>query len=272
MEAGLGLGKTGAARSCLGRGSFSCFDWKGLNTIILAIIFSVTASFDTAEKPKPFAVVELFTAEGCSSCPAADDLLKEMTEILQKEGKEVLSLSFHVTYWNKYGWEDIYSNEIFTDRQKNYVNSLKLQQLYTPQAIVNGEQEFIGSDPINFRNKVVSALGVNPVYSIHAQAKKENSEVALTYELNKEPKNVLLNIAIVENSIVHRVLRGENKDRTLKHYNVVRSFKTVMPKAKEEIKVGWPEGLAKDRASIILYLQNSKSLKITGAVKVDMQK
>src|SRR5262245_42962987 len=84
-----------------------------------------------ADQPKPepagsqpIAVVELFTAEGCSSCPAADELLKEMTGILQKEGKKVYALAFHVTYWDNLGWKDPYSQEIFTDRQKLYKKQL----------------------------------------------------------------------------------------------------------------------------------------------------
>ncbi len=241
---------------------------KYFRVVLFVAVFFMMAGFVVKEKPKPFAVVELFTSEGCSSCPSADELLKEMTEILQKEGKEVLSLSFHVTYWNKYGWEDPYSKEVYTDRQKKYVATLKSETLYTPQAIVNGKKEFVGSSPISFRDIVTEVLADSPSYEIQAQAKKENNQVTINYELNKEPKNILLNIVVVENSIVHKVLKGENQNRVLKHYNVVRSLETIEPKQKDQITIQWPEDLAKEKGSIIVYAQNPKSLKITGATKL----
>lgn len=228
----------------------------------------ITTANRPFEKAKPFAVVELFTAEGCSSCPDADELLKEMTGILRAEGKEVLSLAFHVTYWNHLGWEDPYSNEIFTQRQKNYIESLKFEQLYTPQAIVNGQKEFIGSNPIGFRNEVTAALATMPSYAIQAQARKVGDLLVVNYELNADPKRIEMNIAVVEKEITHQVLRGENKNRTLKHYHVVKSLNVITPVIKGEAVTHWPPGLAPEKASLILYLQNTKSLKIVGATQL----
>jgi len=224
-------------------------------------------SFITLEKPKPFAVVELFTAEGCSSCPSADELLNEMTDILHKEGKEVIGLSFHVTYWNK-GWEDPYSQEIFTERQKKYVQSIPTEQLYTPQAVVNGEKEFIGSNPIAFRDEVTAAISKTPTVEIIATAKIKNDSLMVEYKSSKVQSNTVLNVAIVETHIKHFISRGENKSRTLKHFNVVRNFSASTLKTEGRQLLLWPDRLAADNSSVVLYTQNSKSMKITGATQV----
>jgi hypothetical protein len=227
-----------------------------------------SVSFIAVEKPKPFAIVELFTSEGCSSCPVADDLLKEMTDILQKEGKEVIGLSFHITYWNKGGWEDPYSQEIFTDRQKKYVQSINAEQIYTPQAFVNGEKEFIGSNPIAFRDEVTAAVSKSPSIEIVATAKVKNDSLIVEYKSSKVQNSSVLNVAIVETHVQHFIPRGENKSRTLKHFNVVRNFYTTAHKAAGRIDLLWPDHLAIDNSSVVLYTQNSKSMKISGAAQV----
>src|SRR5687768_10693889 len=117
---------------------------KKIITLFLFIgTFNIGFISNIAKENSGMPVVELFTSEGCSSCPAADELLKEMLGIRQNEGKSFIALAFHVTYWNRLGWLDSFSNEAYTDRQKKYQARLKLPNLYTPQAIVNGEKEFI---------------------------------------------------------------------------------------------------------------------------------
>src|SRR5882762_7150990 len=164
---------------------------------IFVCAMSTSANFIPNEGPKPFAVVELFTSEGCSSCPPADDLLKEMTGTLRKEGKDVIGLAFHVTYWNK-GWMDPYSQEIFTARQKKYAQQISDGQLYTPQAIVNGTKEFVGSNATAFREEVLAAVTVTPAMEMEASAKVENGNVVVEYKSNKVQSNIVLNVALVE--------------------------------------------------------------------------
>src|SRR5882757_10188754 len=91
-----------------------------------------------------FAVVELFTSEGCSSCPSADALVAAV----QKENKDqpVYILAFHVDYWDRLGWKDAFSDAAYSDRQRAYASWLRLSSIYTPQVVVNGRKEFVGSD------------------------------------------------------------------------------------------------------------------------------
>ncbi|SHH63464.1 Protein of unknown function [Chryseolinea serpens] len=239
------------------------------------VLFLAALNFHFAPRKvyvsEPVAVVELFTAEGCSSCPAADELLDEMTSIMQKEGKRVISLAYHVTYWNHLGWIDPYSVEAYTDRQKLYQKTLKLPMLYTPQAVVNGKYEFVGSNPVFFRYLVQAALDSVPARSLEAIATKSDSVVTVQYSLSKLPKNSVLNVAVIEERVEHSVLRGENKDKVLKHFHVVRSMKQHEAKEKDEINLVWPRGLGENKGSIILYLQNAKTLRIISAAEIKLK-
>lgn len=94
------------------------------------------------------AVVELFTSEGCSSCPPADKLLRT----IQAESKDVYVLSYHVDYWDRLGWKDPFSQAAFTERQRDYAQQFNLESIYTPQVVINGVKEFVGSDEQRLRS------------------------------------------------------------------------------------------------------------------------
>src|SRR5258708_28691391 len=114
--------------------------------IWLAVALACVMNFLSAQNP---VVIELFTSQGCSSCPAADKNLAEIIEKAEVNGQQVIGLSFHVDYWNYIGWKDPYSKAEFTERQRKYSAHMNSESVYTPQMIVNSEKEFIGSDKIN---------------------------------------------------------------------------------------------------------------------------
>src|ERR1700761_8258700 len=105
---------------------------------------------------KGFAVIELFTSEGCSSCPPADALVARVQK--ESNGKPVYILAFHVDYWNRLGWKDVFSSAEYSERQSEYAKYLKLESVYTPQVIVNGKKEFVGSEESTLQNSVSAAL------------------------------------------------------------------------------------------------------------------
>jgi len=218
----------------------------------------------------PIAVVELFTSEGCSSCPAADELLKEIATKRENEGKPFIALAFHVTYWNHLGWVDQYSNEAFTDRQKTYASALKQPQLYTPQAVINGAHEFVGSNAMAFRDTLAKAEKRKSSYIIEAHAKQRGDSIEIEYLVDSESKNQVMNIAIVEKNSEHNVTRGENKNRTLKHFNVVREFKTVNLKTKDVIMFAKVKDLPITNMEVVLYVQHKKTMRISGAAKTSV--
>jgi hypothetical protein len=115
-----------------------------------------------AMSQKPFALVELFTSEGCSSCPPADELLSSVKNNALKNGQNIITLSYHVDYWNKLGWKDPYSKHQYTVRQENYSRVIPGKEMYTPQAIVNGEYAFVGSNKTAMKENIEKGLRKNP--------------------------------------------------------------------------------------------------------------
>ena len=115
-------------------------------SISLVLFLSPSLSLADTSKDASFAVVELFSSEGCSSCPAADLLVSKLTAWARQNNEPVYPLTFHVDYWNNLGWRDVFSRSEFTQRQAAYARIFKDQGMYTPQMIVNGSEAFVGSD------------------------------------------------------------------------------------------------------------------------------
>jgi hypothetical protein len=203
-----------------------------------------------------FAVIELFTSEGCSSCPSADKLL----ETIDKEyaGKNVLVLSYHVDYWNKLGWKDEFSNAENTARQNYYANHFRLNSIYTPQAVVNGTTEFVGSD----RNKMTKSIErfkkMNKTIALNAL--EDNNKVIVDYKINGQLSGENILLALVQKQATTDVKRGENGGRKLHHINIVRQFQSV--KNKNLIEFTLPG--EKNNFFIVALLQNDESGSIEG--------
>ena len=238
---------------------------KRISLILLLFLFAAIPVF--SQKKSPLVVVELFTSEGCSSCPAADELLKQMADVRASEGKPLIALAFHITYWNHLGWVDPFSQEMFTDRQKMYAAAFKQRQFYTPQAVMNGAHEFIGSDAKAFRDTLARVEKRKASFEIKAQARQQGDSIRVEYEVDSDSKNQIVNIALVEKNSERSVTRGENKNRTLKHFNVVREFKTSDLK-KQEILLTKIKDIPIDNFEVVVYVQHKKSMRIGGAVKI----
>ncbi|MEP6951194.1 MAG: DUF1223 domain-containing protein, partial [Ginsengibacter sp.] len=171
---------------------------------------------------KSVAVLELFTSQGCSSCPAADRLLGSYTS---KEN--VIALSFHVDYWDRLGWKDPFSSKTFTERQYNYASALRAE-VYTPQLVVNGQSEMIGSEESKISAAVNKILAQEPNANLSIKtAKPENGQVSINFITSGNTGNSILNIALVQKKATTEIKAGENGGATLTNYNVVRNFKTI---------------------------------------------
>jgi hypothetical protein len=227
------------------------------------------------ETGTPFAVVELFTSEGCSSCPPADDLLGEIVKDAQRRQQPIFCLSFHVDYWNRLGWRDPYSEAAFARRQRDYARVFKSDQVYTPQMIVNGSTEFVGSDRTRARKHIDVALKQPPRATVKLSQEQGNdpSSVVFAYEVGQAPRGGVLNLAVVERGLVSKVKRGENGGRTLRHENVVRAFQTTRlgEAAKGTVELKLPAGLVRKNASAIAYVQDADTWAVLGASAVELQ-
>ena len=229
--------------------------------ISLFIPFAISY-FARGQSNQPIAVIELFTSQGCSSCPAADLLLNKMVE---DKPTEVIGLSFHVSYWNYLGWKDPYSSQQFTDRQKLYASIKKLNNIYTPQMIVNGLDEFVGSDKQSLTRSLEKSKRINANYELKADIRFDNGYLYVTYTIPKTVKDEVINAALVDKLIENYVSRGENSGLILKHHNVVRTFKTEALKETGEFSFELSSTKGK---SIILYVQDKNTLEVKGATQL----
>jgi hypothetical protein len=215
------------------------------------------------------AVVELFTSQGCSSCPSADRLLSTLRKEANRDGRPVHVLSFHVDYWNSLGWHDPFSREEFTLRQQAYAQVLS-SRVYTPQAVVNGTTEFVGSDAGRAREAIQRALARKAPVRIEMEVSWEAAarKARVSARHDGRPGDVVVNLAWVEDGPPVPVKRGENRGRTLSHAHVVREFQTLAPDAEGRVSAVLqpPAGVDPSRASIIAYVQHGTDFRILGAV------
>lgn len=219
----------------------------------------------------PVAVMELFTSQGCSSCPPADALLSKTIADSKKNGRKIYALSFHVDYWNRLGWADPFSDNAYSQRQAGYVSALKLNGAYTPQMIVNGKTEFVGSDQSALSRNLQSALKTNAkVEFSNLKATKEKESIDLEYTLDGDFSNSTLNVALISPKEITSVKRGENGGRTLTNENVVRNFSTQNAQKSGVIHLN--TGTIKDKNNLfmIVFIQN-KNREIIGASQVAIQ-
>ena len=200
------------------------------------------------------AVLELFTSEGCSSCPPADELAAR----LQNEfGAQLYVLEFHVDYWDRLGWKDPYSLSIATQRQRIYGERLKLESIYTPQAVINGTAEAVGSDANKLNTLIRTAISIKPAATILLNAKSSaGREVTCSYEYHGPAAKI--NIALLQSASEVLVKAGENGGKKLHHTNIVRDFQqqdVPATNGKSEIKLEVPAGLNATDISVIAYAQ-----------------
>ena len=188
-----------------------------------------SAADNTATTP---VLVELFTSEGCSSCPPADALLEKMDALQPIPGTQLIVLSEHVDYWNHDGWTDPYSSASITDRQSAYVRALGLKTPFTPQFLVDGTAELQTHDNeqiVQFLRKVASAPKV-PMRLVSVSVEPGNPAVVqgrIESDVNSEKHKAEVYVAIALDHADSQVLRGENNGRHLSHVAVVKEFTKV---------------------------------------------
>ena len=210
-------------------------------------------------------MVELFTSEGCSSCPPADELAIKLSK---EYPGNVYFLSYHVDYWNYLGWKDKFSNAAFTRRQGHYAEIFNLNSIYTPQAVINGKKEFVGSDQNRLRKTIMDELKDKSSADLSIEARVAGANISVSYKTQTSDKN-LLNIAIVQLNAETAVKRGENSGRHLKHINIVRDFQTnsLIQTAEGNLEFKIPTDLLPNEMKVIAFVQDKTSLKILGAVE-----
>lgn len=236
-----------------------------ITLLVISSLFITTFSlFSHPENSENnFAVVELFTSEGCSSCPPADKVLSGLISEARDKNLNIYGLSFHVDYWDYIGWKDPYSDNKYSRRQRQYAQAFKTDRIYTPQMIVNGQKEFIGSSQSKAQTSIRDALAKPASVKISLQSKLENQKLQIDYSVAGLPTNAMVHLALVESGLAQDIKSGENRGRVLKHDNVVRDFQTFQTK-KGQATFHLSE-VENDNTGVIIYVQDQNSMKILGA-------
>ena len=182
--------------------------------------------------PRTPVLMELFTSEGCSDCPPADALLEKLDRSQPVNGAEVVVLSEHVDYWNGIGWKDPYSSHQYSERQNAYAGQFGLGSVYTPQMVVDGQYEFVGSDERRAIRAIENVVKEEKIpVSLSSVRLDGGNVVSLHIDASQLPPsaassaNVL--IAIADERDESHVGGGENGGRTLRHVAVLRSLTRV---------------------------------------------
>jgi hypothetical protein len=241
---------------------------------ILLIATLASTAFITAHltnKPgdgKNFAVVELFTSEGCSSCPPADELVAKIQK--EENGKPVYILAFHVDYWNRLGWKDAFSSAEYSARQNEYARYLHLQSVYTPQIVVDGKTEFVGSEERTLRTAISNSLQKTPAAQLNVEIlKTTKNEVSLKYSVEGDDKNSVLQLALIQKWAKTKVESGENGGHTLSHVQIVRKLQSIpLNENSGKTSIALPANFDPANWELIGLLQNKFNGSVMGAAKV----
>ena len=244
--------------------------------VFLATCTFVSAS-DVAPPAPPAAVlVELFTSEGCSSCPPADALLQQLERWQPVAGAQLIVLSEHVDYWNHDGWTDPYSSHFFTERQNAYSDHFRLATVYTPQMVVDGNREFTGSNgrlalqacqkAAGFRKIPIRISSVSHENPVTLKAHVEADALDESYKF----KQADIYIVVALNSAESQVAGGENKGRHLSHVAVVQSLTKIgsVKKGKSfarDVSLKLEPRTDPGRVRVIAFVQESGQGQVLGA-------
>lgn len=219
---------------------------------------------------KGFVLIELYTSEGCSSCPSADQLLKQIRE--EYKDKNVYVLAYHVDYWNRLGWKDKFSDHRFSERQSAYANNFRSSSVYTPQAVVNGKDEMVGSAAGQLKNAINKYLNKSTEIEFAAKIGSINSSnLQVNFDLPTDAKNKNLIVNLVQKNVSTNVKAGENGGRVLPHANVVRAYQSILVEGNQKlVTIELPEGFKKEDYELISFIQEKNQGTVLGVLETGL--
>ena len=246
------------------------------STALLALVIWAPLALP-ADRPVPV-IVELFTSEGCSSCPPADQFLARMDRTQPVAGARVIALEEHVDYWNSLGWNDPFSSPQYRGRQNDYGRKFQADNVYTPQMIVNGETAFAGTDGERAYQEIGKAAQAQTTL-VDLKAIPNASDpglMNLTIRVDTssaaKTRNSNVYLAVTESDLSSNVTRGENSGRLLRHAPLVRSFGVIGKLDARGSKSGsitntlrLPHEWKRENLRAVVFVQERDSYKITGA-------
>jgi hypothetical protein len=239
--------------------------------------FSKTVAFSQTNGASDGApvVLELFTSEGCSSCPPADALISE----LGGSTKSVIPLAYHVDYWNHLGWADPFSSHQWSERQSDYARAMNLEGEYTPQMVIGGGWQCGGSDGTSIARAVAAARSASPLGRTSIQTSlADHGSRKLQVKVTAQMLNIagtgphVVMLAIYENGLVSKIGAGENGGREITYDYTVRKLLPAFEldgakgaSASKELNIELDDSWSLAHLGVAAFIQDSTSLKIEGA-------
>jgi len=219
-------------------------------------------------------LVELFTSEGCSSCPPADALLREIDGKETAAGQQIIVISEHVTYWNHLGWSDPFSSDTYTERQSEYGRRFHLESVYTPQMVIDGEEQIVGSDRTALQNALSEEHAPEPlnidIKKISRHGKGLTVEYSITGKMARS-ENADLFAVVADDTAKSSVAGGENLGRVLTHVSVARTmtrigkFSTATDQLADVALPARDRGPQNEKRHLILFVQTVGQGRVLGA-------
>jgi hypothetical protein len=245
--------------------------------ILLAILGAGSSRSFSQKAARAPVLIELFTSEGCDTCPPADKYLQKLLEEQPIGGVEIIAMAEHVDYWNRLGWADPFSSALFSNRQKDYASYFKHDSVYTPQMIVNGTRELRGKDGVKPIEQ--AAMDQSGTIKLNIDAATD-SNLTLSLRITKLPKlsigdRAIVMLAVTEDDLESNVLRGENSGRKLKHMAVARVLKSVGEVSGDETNLSADLTLEKswkrNDLSVVAFIQEAQSRRVLGVVRIELK-
>lgn len=241
---------------------------KLINPLLLVIVCIITAQAQPKQLPKfqPTVLLELFSSEGCSSCPLADAFMQEVLTLADSTGSPVYVLDYHVDIWNRSGWVDPFSDTLYSRRQLIYMDKVRQQALFTPMLFVNGKHGFPAGNKSEVGAAIFGALsnyGVGQL-TINAAMLRDGKGVNVSYNINTDEDSLMLVLALAQRVIYSKVTSGENAGKTLTHHNTVRALKTIeITEPTGYTSINMPDENAElDNYILIGFIQNKNTWEV----------
>ena len=236
---------------------------SALSGLVLAL---AVAAKPLAAPPTPV-IVELFTSEGCESCPPADVLLQQLASTQPVASAQIIPLSLHVDYWDQLGWNDRFSSALLTNRQRTYGARFNVDSVYTPQMVVDGRSELVGSDGTAARSAITKAAAV--AHGAIRINRVQNVVTVVASDLPPQTDRADIIVVVAEDRLRSNVTRGENHGRTLTHTAVVRSLtaagEATGPSAEARTTLAIDPAWRRDALRIVAFVQQRRGGAILAA-------
>lgn len=249
---------------------------RALGAVLLFLSFSTPVAADALPDP---IVVELFTSQGCSSCPAADQLLTRLSQ--QPPHAHLIPLAYHVDYWNDLGWVDLFAARPWTQRQEAYVVALRTGRPYTPQLVVNGRWECVGSSAAAVQARLAAAtrqpFAAHVALAVFPQPTQRTllARTTTTFRRLTDQAGFEVWVVVYESGLTTAVRGGENNGRVLAHDFVVRHLervgvaRTALDVPQEgAVKIAVPAAWQWEQLGVVALVQHPDSRAIEGAARV----